>query len=281
MVVAIIGIDIKFFDLLKTMICRIFVFMNVTTVGYTNEMKNGEKRLSILKLSIVIPAYNEADNLPLILKRFAEVIKRDDVEVIIVDNGSTDESAEVLSRLLPKHSFARSVRVEANQGYGFGILQGLKAAAGDYIGWTHADMQTDPQDVIKALNLIEVQDSPDNIMVKGDRHGRSLVDNFFTVGMGLFESLYLGKWLYEINAQPNIFSREFFSTWKNPPYDFALDLYVLYLAKQQGMNILRFPVEFPDRMHGESKWNTGLLGKWKFIKRTIDFSMKLKKGGIS
>lgn len=234
-----------------------------------------------MKLSIVIPAYNEADNLPLILKRFAEVIKRQDIEVVIVDNGSTDESAEILSNLLPKYPFARFVKVEINQGYGYGILQGLKAANGDYIGWTHADMQTDPQDVMKALELIEAHGSPDNIMVKGDRHGRPLMDNFFTVGMGVFESLYLGKWMYEINAQPNIFSRKFFGTWKNPPHDFALDLYVFYMAKQQGLKILRFPVEFPERLHGSSKWNTGLASKWKFIKRTIAFSVKMKKGGIS
>lgn len=234
-----------------------------------------------MKLSIVIPAYNEADNLPLILKRFAEVIKRQDIEVVIVDNGSTDESAEVLSKLLPKYPFARSVRVEINQGYGYGILQGLKAAKGDFIGWTHADMQTDPQDVVKALELIEAHGSPDDIMVKGDRHGRPLMDNFFTAGMGIFESIYLGKWMYEINAQPNIFSRKFIDTWKNPPHDFALDLYVFYMAKKQGLKIIRFPVEFPERLHGASKWNTGLASKWKFIKRTIAFSVKMKKGGIS
>ena len=234
-----------------------------------------------MKLSIVIPAYNEADNLPLILKRFAEVIKRQDIEVVIVDNGSTDESAEVLSNLLPKYPFARSVRVEINQGYGYGILQGLKAAKGDFIGWTHADMQTDPQDVVKALELIEAHGSPDDIMVKGDRHGRALMDNFFTAGMGIFESIYLGKWMYEINAQPNIFSRKFFATWQNPPYDFALDLYVFYMAKKQGLKIIRFPVEFPERLHGASKWNTGLASKWKFIKRTVAFSVKMKRGGIS
>ena len=45
-----------------------------------------------MKLSIVVPCYDEAENIPLILKRFGEVIKRDDIEVILVDNGSRDSS---------------------------------------------------------------------------------------------------------------------------------------------------------------------------------------------
>lgn len=52
-----------------------------------------------MKLSIVVPCYDEAENIPLILKRFGEVIKRDDIEVILVDNGSRDSSAQVISRL--------------------------------------------------------------------------------------------------------------------------------------------------------------------------------------
>ena len=94
-----------------------------------------------MKLSIVVPCYNEEKNIPLILERFDEMIERDDIEVILVDNGSTDNSAQVLTELLPKYSFARTVKVEVNQGYGYGILQGLRECKGEYIGWTHADMQ--------------------------------------------------------------------------------------------------------------------------------------------
>ncbi|HRG76152.1 MAG TPA: glycosyltransferase family 2 protein, partial [Leptospiraceae bacterium] len=99
-----------------------------------------------MKLSIVVPCYNEEKNIPLVLEKFQSVIKRDDVEVILVNNGSKDNSQLVLNELIPKYSFARTVLVEVNQGYGFGILSGLKEAKGDYIGWTHADMQTDPYD---------------------------------------------------------------------------------------------------------------------------------------
>lgn len=83
-----------------------------------------------MKLSIVVPCYNEEQNIPLILNRFGEIIKREDIEVILVDNGSTDDSALVLAELLPKYAFARTVRVEVNQGYGYGILQGLRQCRG-------------------------------------------------------------------------------------------------------------------------------------------------------
>lgn len=54
-----------------------------------------------MKLSIVVPCYDEAENIPLILKRFSDVITRDDVEVVLVDNGSTDHSPEVLRSCCP------------------------------------------------------------------------------------------------------------------------------------------------------------------------------------
>ena len=108
-----------------------------------------------MKLSIVIPCYNEEKNIPLVLEKLNSVIKRTDVEVILVDNGSTDNSDLVFATLLPKYPFAKKVKVEKNQGYGFGILSGLREAKGEYIGWTHADMQTDPYDSIKALELID------------------------------------------------------------------------------------------------------------------------------
>lgn len=235
-----------------------------------------------MKLSIVVPCYNEAENIPLILDRFQKVIKRKDIEVIMVDNGSTDHSPRILKELLPKYPFARTIRVAVNQGYGYGIIQGLGACEGDFIGWTHADMQTDPADLIKALIIIEKNGNDKKLYVKGNRKKRPLFDQFFTRGMSLFETIYLGVKLHDVNAQPNVFSKEFFDTWQNPPQDFALDLYALYMAQKSGMLIKRFDVLFPERLHGKSHWNNGSLkAKWKFIKRTLAFSVKLKKSGIS
>jgi hypothetical protein len=139
-------------------------------------------------------------------------------------------------------------------------------------------MQTDPVDVLKALEIIEKQDNPKNSYLKGDRKGRPLFDQFFTMSMSAFETIYLGIKLWDINAQPNIFHKSFFKNIKdNCPKDFSLDLYFLYMAKKKGLDVIRFNVTFPKRIHGESSWNNGLASKWKFIKRTFAFSFQLKK----
>lgn len=233
-----------------------------------------------MKLSIVIPCYNEKENIPLLLERFEEVIKDKKIEVIMVDNGSTDGSDKILRKLIKKYPFAKITTVKENKGYGYGILQGLKDATGDFLGWTHADMQTDPNDVVRAYKILEENNWDKNLFVKGNRKKRPLFDQFFTFGMSIFETLYLKTPINDINAQPNIFSREFYHSWRNPPYDFSLDLYTFYLARKRKLNIIRFKVLFTARLHGTSHWNHGLKSKFKFIKRTLDFSKRLKKEGI-
>lgn len=231
-----------------------------------------------IKLSIIVPCYNEEKNLPNLLAAFDKAIDRNDIELVIVNNGSTDNSKTVLNELLNKYPFSRQIDVAINKGYGYGIMSGLRAAKGEFLGWTHADLQTDPSDVLKALRIIELNNDNQNLYIKGDRKGRPLFDQFFTSGMSLFETLYMGKVLWDINAQPNIFHKSFFDKWEgNAPNDFSLDLYVLYMAKHLNLDINRFSVRFPERQHGESSWNTGISAKWKFIKRTVEFSIELKK----
>jgi glycosyltransferase involved in cell wall biosynthesis len=229
-----------------------------------------------MRLSLVIPCYNEAANLPLLLPRCANVTRSGNCEVILVDNGSTDNSPDVLTRLLPDFPGCRSVRVETNQGYGFGILAGLRAAQGEILAWTHADMQTDPTDALVGLELFAAgQDA--KIFVKGRRYGRPIADTAFTVGMSVFETLLLGKRLWDINAQPTMFPRAFFESWRNPPHDFSLDLYAYYQARRAGMTVKRFPVLFGERAHGSSHWNVDWKSKVKFIRRTLDYSFRLRR----
>lgn len=227
-----------------------------------------------MKFSLVIPCYNEAANLPLLLERCKAVAGRDH-EVILVDNGSTDNSAQVMLDLLPQYPGCRSVSVAVNQGYGHGIVAGLKEAKGEILGWTHADMQTDPQDALRGLALFEQHGM--QILVKGRRHGRPLADVMFTFGMSVFETVLLRQPLWDINAQPTMFSRAFFETWTTPPSDFSLDLYAYYLARQQRLAIHRYAVRFGERAHGVSHWNVNWAAKRKFIHRTVDFSLQLRK----
>ena len=227
-----------------------------------------------MKFSLIIPCYNEADNIPLLLERCKPIGLLEGYEVILVDNGSTDKTSSILMQSLPNYTGCRSVRVELNQGYGFGILSGLRAAEGEILAWTHADMQTDPQDAIEGLKYLE---NNKRVFVKGLRYGRPFADVIFTFGMSLFESLLMTKLMRDINAQPTMLTKDFFETWKNPPHDFSLDLYAYCKAKKAGLDVKRFPVSFGERAHGVSHWNVNVAAKWKFIKRTVEYSLHLKR----
>jgi hypothetical protein len=95
--------------------------------------------------------------------------------------------------------------------------------------------------------------------------------------MGFISSLLFQKNLREINAQPTIMKRSFFMSWSNPPYDFSLDLYALVMAKDSKLRIARFKVEFLKRLQGESKWNLGVASRYKFVVRTLKYSLMLRR----
>ena len=228
-----------------------------------------------MKFSLVIPCYNEYKNLPSLLKRCQFLLKNKDVEIILVNNGSTDKSENFFKTKLYKNQNLKYVSLKENKGYGFGILFGLRHAKGQIIGWTHSDLQTDPSDVQRGITFFESQDS--DAFVKGRRKKRKILDNIFTIGMSFFETVLLREFLWDINAQPTMFSKKFYETWNSAPFDYSLDLYAYYLAKKQKKNVFRFPVFFNDRLHGASHWNFGLHSKFKFIVRTIKYSLSLKR----
>ena len=155
----------------------------------------------MINLSIVIPCYNESKSLPRLFLACLNACKgRSDIQFIFVNNGSNDETQIVLDQLLSKenYTFGKSVHVPINKGYGFGILQGLAVAEGRILSWTHADLQTDPKDVVLAYELYKVELESNLCIVKGERKGRNLFDNIFTGGMSLISSLFLNQKLWDI-----------------------------------------------------------------------------------
>ena len=226
-----------------------------------------------MKLSVVIPCFNESANLESLLSRCHEVGQDKDIEFIIVDNGSNDNTGEILGNLLPLYSSVKSIRLEVNRGYGFGIISGLRQASGQILSWTHADLQTDPMDAVIGLQLFV--EYGQGIFVKGRRYGRPFSDIAFTAGMSIFETVLLRQRMWDINAQPTMFTRVFFESWQDPPDDFSIDLYAYAMAARQGLVIKRFPVRFGKRTHGISTWNVDWSSKFKFISRTIRYSLAL------
>ncbi len=234
----------------------------------------------MITLSIIIPCYNEAGTLPHLFEACRRALLIDiNTEVIFVNNGSTDNSGAVFAKLLdkPEYRFARMVHVPVNKGYGYGILQGLKNAKGKVLAWTHADMQTDPADVFSAFKMYQKELLDNTIIVKGKRRGRKVVDEVFTALMSVVASALLGVKLSDINAQPKIFHRDVLVKLVNAPWDFSLDVYLLYFAKRENLMIKEYPVIFSNRRSGQAKGGGTFKGKINLVKRTFKFIFELRK----
>ncbi len=229
------------------------------------------------QLSIVMPVFNEAENIKLLVERFAQLPSSISTELIFVeDGGSKDDTRAVLGSLCEKHPFVIAHFTD-KPGYGASIWEGLKVARADIVGWTHADLQTDIKDIFVGYKLLMSSQQVECTFVKGKRVKRKIADTIFTFGMSLIASLILRKVLFDINAQPKIFHRSFLEKLPSPPADFSFDLYAFYLAKKNGYKIKTFPVEFIPRIHGESKWAFNFSSKWKTIMRTIKYIFRLRK----
>jgi len=228
-------------------------------------------------LSIVLPCYNEARNLPLLLERYRESWETLPAELLLVENGSTDDSAATLDRLLATglYPFARVVRVAVNRGYGFGIMSGFREARGEFLAFSHADMQCAASDVFAAFQTLRGSANPEKSLIKGRRHGRHWRDRVITAAMSVFALAILRRVLTDINAQPKVFHRSLLDKLERPADGFQLDLYVLYIAACSGYLIDTVPVAFPPRIHGTSNWAFSLASRYNFIRQTIQYMFQL------
>jgi len=112
-------------------------------------------------LSVVIPVYNEEENLPLLWPELYQVLDglRLDFEVIFVDDGSRDRSAEVIRGLREVDPRVRLVRLKANAGETAATDAGFKAARGRWVVTMDADLQNDPHDIPALLSHLDRWDA--------------------------------------------------------------------------------------------------------------------------
>ena len=109
------------------------------------------------------------------------------------------------------------------------------------------------------------------------KNDNEMIDSLFTGGMSILSTLLLREQLSDVNAQPKMFHRNFLDKLTGAPNDFSLELYFLFQARIHGLTILEYPVQFGKRLHGESKGGGTLKGKWKLIRRTLSYMLKLKQ----
>ncbi|MFN4320047.1 MAG: glycosyltransferase family 2 protein, partial [Aquificaceae bacterium] len=110
-----------------------------------------------LYLSIVIPAYNEEENVPLLYQKLREVLKDfdKDYEIIFVDDGSTDGTWERLMAIAKEDKRVKLIRFRKNYGQTAAMYAGFQHAIGEVIITMDADLQNDPEDIPKLLEKLE------------------------------------------------------------------------------------------------------------------------------
>jgi glycosyltransferase involved in cell wall biosynthesis len=228
-------------------------------------------------LTVVIPCFNEAESLPTLLRECKKLVKSNAVQFLIVNNGSTDESSKILSEAgLSKD--IQYLNLLENVGYGGGILKGLKEATTDFVGWTHADLQTQLSDIYFAIEILELhKNEAGTLIIKGRRKNRQLWPLLFSNSMSVICSFLLKADLRDINAQPTVISRSMFAEHNYVLTNFSFDLEAYYVAKKNDSKEYRFEVDFLERVWGKSKWDSGLRSRIRFAINVVQSCFTLRK----
>ena len=232
-------------------------------------------------ISLIIPCFNEEQNIEKLFNKLDLLIKEysnEDIEVVVVNNGSTDNSESLIKQQnLYIKKRINLLTIEKNIGYGDGVNKGINYSKGEIICWFHADLQFDPFDAIKIYQKYKLDLYNQKVMIKGKRINRSLFDSFFTYGMSLFTLFLFGKKINDINAQPKMFNRSFLKLVENPPIDFSYDIYFLLIATKNNIKINEHPVVWYDRNAGIAKGGGSIKLKIKLTLRTLKFMFNLKR----
>ena len=112
---------------------------------------------SVKKISIVVPVYNEEENVPILYDRLKEVLEKIpyDYEIIFVDDGSTDRTREILEEIASKDKKVKVIEFARNFGQTPAMMAGMDYATGDVIVTMDGDLQNDPEDIPRLLEKIE------------------------------------------------------------------------------------------------------------------------------
>jgi dolichol-phosphate mannosyltransferase len=117
----------------------------------------GAARGGRVKLSVLIPAHDEAESIAETVMDLASVLNQEHAsyEILVIDDASTDETADVVAELALTNARVRCVRSQLPPGFGFAVRAGLELFTGDAVTIVMADGSDDPEDVVRYLRLLE------------------------------------------------------------------------------------------------------------------------------
>ena len=89
------------------------------------------------------------------IKKYSKFLKTKNNELILVDNGSKDETNKVFKKL-NKYKNISTCKVKKNIGFGYGLKKGIQKAQGKYLICSHADLEVDPKDITKSIDIFKI-----------------------------------------------------------------------------------------------------------------------------
>ncbi len=204
-------------------------------------------------ISIVIPAYNEEKRLASTLERILSFLARGSwvsTEILVVDDGSSDGTAEVASRYAPN---VRLLLNPGNRGKGYSVRHGMLEATGDWILFTDADLSAPIEEMDKLFAAIGSASPPARVAIGSRALDRSLIGvhqsvfrenagRVFNLAMRLIAGLpfwdtQCGFKLFEGRAAKQIFLRQRLER-------FGFDAEVLFIAKKLKYRVVEVPVHW-------------------------------------
>lgn len=227
-------------------------------------------------LSVVCPAYNEAGNLSLLVKKINQELKKLTLnyQIIVVDDGSTDNSFNILKKLKTKYSRLMVIRLRRRSGQTSALMAGFSQSRGDIIITFDSDMQQDPKDIKKLITPI-IKGEAD--IVSGNRNKRkhSNIYKFITWIQSILNRKLLGIKLYDTSVSPNAYKA---STLDNLNLYGEMHRFLVPILHWRGYKVIEIPVSHHKRHRGVSKYKpskaiTGFLDL-TIVKFWQDYSSK-------
>ncbi|MBA5629341.1 glycosyltransferase family 2 protein [Moheibacter lacus] len=206
-------------------------------------------------LSVVVPVYNEEENVALLVERIEGALKGNHFEIILVDDGSTDQTRQAIKKL--DNPNVVLIELKKNYGQSLALAAGIDYAKGDYIITMDGDLQNDPDDILMMYNKAKSEDWD---VVTGIRQKRK--DNLVRT----FPSK-IANWIIRKTTKLNIkdhgcalkvFSRE---TAKDLNLYGEMHRYINLLAFFNGARITEVNVKHHQRQFGKSKYGLGRTTK--------------------
>lgn len=205
-------------------------------------------------VSIVVPVYNEADNLPELVSRVHDALQPTGrrFELVCCDDGSRDGSDDVLAALAATRPWLRPVYLSRNYGQSSALQAGFEAAQGDYIVTLDADLQNDPADIPGLLDMLDGDPAID--MISGwrrERQDKTLSRKLPSSLANRLISWATGVQLHDYGCALKAYRREIIEHLRL--YG-ELHRFIPTLAREAGARIVEVPVRHHARTRGVSKY---------------------------